>query len=386
MDFSISQFTGDTSITEAKASPLALVKNDYSSADASINYASSPETSNIFRHLPSHMYASIVSGYTRPDAFSRSCFPYVHVTTTVPSTTSDGMSFFPYVGSIQHPTSHLQQEQQQQQLEQEDHLKSACSTNPMHNEQTCYYSNENQEYLADNEQMTSVAEPYKYETLNNFKEPDEDDEVIQTRMDEGLSDWATAPAIVNASSESMVHSAEVSRTSTHQAYSGTGERDGLLDCSNRSPASKTYDETGADYCSTDQSINASQSQQQVQSNDQSFQEPSTVYMTQGLSIPSNQQTTYPQTAACTQSTVMTSMVPYQYISSGFAGGDPSTPHMEGIVSPNFVFNGTHPTGTINAYADEMANSHGMGINPDSMENPLEKCLYSRELILQPFPT
>ena len=377
MDFSISQFTSDTGIAEAKSSPLALVKNDYSNTEAGINYASTTEAANIFRHLPSNMYANIVSGYGRPEAFSRSCFPYAHVTPAT-TTNSDGMSFFPYVGAIQHHPSQLQREEEQQELEETEHLKPPCLSNPMHNEQNCYYPHDNQDYITENEQITSVEDPYKYETLNNFKDPDEDDEVLGPRLEEALPDWATGSAMITASSEAMVHSAEVSRTSTSQTYTTAAEHEGLLDCSNRSSASKTYEDAGGDYCSTDQSMNVSQSKQQhqVQGTDQSFQESSAVYMTQGLSLPSSQQVTYPQTAACSQPTVMPSMVPYQYISCGFTGSDQSNPQMEGSVSQNFVFNGPNTTASINTYSNEVANSQGL--NSDPMENSLEKGLYSRK--------
>ncbi|KAL5109247.1 Hepatocyte nuclear factor 6 [Taenia crassiceps] len=376
MDFSISQFTGEAGISEAKASPLALVKNDFTDTDAGINYASTTEAAELFRHLPTNMYANIVSGYPRSETFSRTCFPYAHVNPAM-TTASSGVSFFPYAETIDQQTS--QSHQQQHHVEEEEHLKSTCSANPMPpgsgSEQPCYFSTEAQDYVTEDEQMANVNAAYKYETLNTFKDPDEEEDVLGPRLDEGLPDWTTGSTIINTSAEGMVQSTEVSRTSTNRTYTSTTEHEGLLDCSNRSSDSKTYDETGGDYCSTDQSLGVSQGQQhQVQATDHAFQESSTVYMTSGMPISSNQQPNYPPNVTCTQSNLMPPMLPYQYLSSGFTG-DQNTVPMEGIVSPNFVFTNQNAP-TINPYTSEMANSQTLEMSSGTIEGSADKGLFT----------
>ncbi|KAH9284586.1 Hepatocyte nuclear factor 6 [Echinococcus granulosus] len=375
MDFSISQFTGEAGISEAKASPLALVKNDFADTDVSISYASTTETAEIFQHLPTNMYANIVSGYPRSEAYSSTCFPYAHVN-PVMTTASGGMPFFPYVGTIDQQSLHSQHHQQEV---EEERLKSTCSTSQMpagtESEQNCYYSTETQEYATEDEQITNVNEAYKYETLNNFKDTDEEEEVLETRLDEALPDWATSSTMMNTSTEGMVQSAEVSRTSTNQTYTSATEHEGLLDCSNRSSDSKTYDETGGDYCSTDQSLSVSQDQQhQIQNTDPSFQESSAVYMTSEMPIAENQQPNYPPNVTCAQSSLMPPMFPYQYLSSGFTG-DQNTSPMEGIVSQNFVFS-NQSASTINPYTGELANPHALRMSSEAMESSIDKALFT----------
>ncbi|KAL5967251.1 Hepatocyte nuclear factor 6 [Taenia solium] len=370
MDFSISQFTGEAGISEAKASPLALVKNDFVDTDATT------EAAGLFRHLPTNMYTNIVSSYPRSETFSRTCFPYAHVNSAMTTTTSGGVSFFPYVETIDQQPS---QSQQQHRIEEEERLKSMCSANQMPPssgcEQTCYFSAETQEFVAEHEQMTNVNEAYKYETLNTFKDPDEEEEVLETRLDEGLPDWATGSTIINTSAEGMVQSTEVSRTSTNQTYTSATEHEGLLDCSNHSSDSKTYDETGGDYCSTDQSLGISQGQQhQVQNADHSFQESSTVYMTPGMPISTNQQSNYPPNVTCTQSTLMPPMLPYQYLSSDFTS-DRNTAPMEGIVSQNFVFTNQNAP-TISPYSGELASSQTLEMSSGAMESSIDKGLFT----------
>lgn len=379
MDFSISQFTGEASISEAKASPLALVKNDFADSDVGINYASTTEAAELFRHLPTNMYSNIVSGYPRSENFSRTCFPYAHTNPAMATETSGGVSFFPYVETIDQQSS--QSQQQQHQVEEEERLKSTCSANQMPpgsgSEQTCYFSTETQDYVAEDEQMANVNEAYKYETLNTFKDPDEEEEVIGSRIDEGLPDWATSSTIMNTSAEGMVQSTEVSRTSTNQTYTSATEHEGLLDCSNRSSDSKTYDETGGDYCSTDQSLSVSQGQQhQVQNTNHSFQESSTVYMTPGMTISTSQQPNYPPNVTCTQSNLMPPMLPYQYLSSGFTG-DQNTAPMEGIASQNFIFTNQNAP-TINPYTGDLAGSQALEMSSGAMEGSIDKDLFTRK--------
>ncbi|VDK37677.1 unnamed protein product [Taenia asiatica] len=381
MDFSISQFTGEAGISEAKASPLALVKNDFVDTDATT------EAAGLFRHLPTNMYTNIVSGYPRSETFSRTCFPYAHVNSAMTTTTSGGVSFFPYVETIDQQPS--QSQQQQNQIEEEERLKSTCSANQMPPgsgcEQTCYFSAETQEFVAEHEQMTNVNEAYKYETLNTFKDPDEEEEVLETRLDEGLPDWATGSTIINTSAEGMVQSTEVSRASTNQTYTSVTDQEGLLDCSNHSSDSKTYDETGGDYCSTDQSLGVSQGQQhQVQNANHSFHESSTAYMTSGMPISTNQQSNYPPNVTCTQSNLMPPMLPYQYLSSGFTG-DRNTAPMDGIVSQNFVFTNQNAP-TINPYSGDLASSQALEMSSGAMESSIDKSLFTNPDLTGPVDT
>ncbi|VDM34782.1 unnamed protein product [Hydatigera taeniaeformis] len=377
MDFSISQFTGEAGISEAKASPLALVKNDFANTDAGINYTSTTEAAELFRHLPTNMYTNIVSSYPRSEAFSRTCFPCAHINSNMTTTTSGGVSFFPYVETIDQQPSQLQHRQQQ--VGEAERLKPVCSADQMPprsgNEQTCYFSTETQDYVTENEQMVSANEAYKYETLNNFKDPDDEEEVLSTHMDEALPDWTTGSAMINTSAEGLVHSTEVSRTSTTQTFTSAAEQEGLLDCSNRSSDSKTYDETGGDYCSTDQSLGVSQDQHpQVQSTDHSFQESTTVFMTPGIAISANQQPNYPPNRTCTQPNLMPPMLSYRYLSSGFTGDQNTTP-MEGIAPQNFVFTNQNAT-SINPYTGDFANPQALGMSSEVIEGSIDKDLFA----------
>lgn len=360
MDFSVSQFSGDANIPDARVSPLALIKNGYSNTDTNVNCAHNPESAEIFRHLPTNMYANIVSTYTRPEDFSRSYLPYAQSNPTM-AASSDGMPFFPYVEAVHHPQSH------QRQIDENEHLKSVCSSNQM--SANCYYSNETQEYVTENELIIDVEGNYKYESLNTFKDPNEEEEVLGTQMDETLSEWETGTAMVTASSEGIVQSAEVSRAPMNQTYgSGTGN-EGLLDYSNHSSASKACNESGGQFCAVDQNISQDQGQKQQVLSAQQFQEPPGVYVTQAMPVPEEQQSIYPPNITCTKSTLFSTMLPYQCI-SGYPS-DQNSAHVEGMGLQNFA--------AMDPYADEMTRSQIMGMNPDALENSQSQ--YSCELIL-----
>ncbi|KAM7536093.1 hypothetical protein Aperf_G00000100409 [Anoplocephala perfoliata] len=361
MDFSVSQFSGDANISDSKVSPLALIKNGYSNTDTDASCVDNPESAELFSHLPTNMYANIVSSYTRSEDFSRSYLPYAQINPTM-TTSSDGMSFFPYVEPIHH----------QQQIDENEHLKAACSSNQMPTNATRYYPSATQAYAAENELITNVGGNYKYETLNTFKDSNEEGGVLRAQMDETLSEWETDTAVA-AAVEGIVQSAEISRASIDQTYSTGAGNEGLLDCSNRSSASKSCNEIGGEYCAIDRSISQDQQDQHHVLSVQQFQEPPGIYVTQTVHVPEEQQLEYPPNVACTQSTLLSTMVPYQ-CPAGYTG-DLNSVHMERMMHQN-----------LDPYTGEMTGSHQViGMNPDALENSQSQYPYAESASVEGWP-
>ncbi|VDD81693.1 unnamed protein product [Mesocestoides corti] len=402
MDFSISQFTGESRLPEPTTSPLALVKNDFSTSAQSDNVGAYPTTSDaseMFRHVQPNVYANIVSGYPS-DGFSRPCFPYAHINPIIDPNmigASEGIQFFPYIGAV-HQDEALKSAGQrsfevtclssQADAQLVDQIVSPSMANDPSqaetvrnygregdsSDQRCYFSSDNQDYATDSGSATNLEDqglgPYKFETLNNFKDNDES-ETLSGRLDDGLTEWTEASAIPITSADGMINPTDGSTAPATQTFPST-EHDGLLDCSSRSSTSKNYD--GNDYSSVEQSMTMSQQQ----SHFQMFQDPSTAYSTHGMVMTMDQQPQFPPNVTCSQPTLMPSMLPYQCLPAGFTTTDPNAT-MDSLASHNFVFCGQGGSAMVtglNPYASELTTPQALGLTSEGSECSIDKEHYA----------
>ncbi|KAM3184207.1 hypothetical protein ACTXT7_008823 [Hymenolepis weldensis] len=337
MDFSINQFTEDVNAPEYKVSPLALVKSGYQYTDTDINYVHNSQTEEIFRHLPTNKYANIISSYHQPEGFSGSNFAYSQISSSIAGS-SDGTALFTY-GETMH-NSHSNQGQ----TIEDEHKKAICPSNEISSAND-YYCNE---YITANEPVSKNGENYRYGTMQDFPDPNETNEIPRTQTDETYSNWDSS-MVMNAPSEIPT---EVSRISLNQSYQTQAENEGLLDCSHHGSVSKPGNEM---------TIGQSRPQDQISTT-------SEAYLTQSVPISHEQQCDYPPNVTCDQQSVIPTMVPYQYISSGYMREQNSS-------SQNFTFSGPNENSE-SPYTGEMADHQIMAMNSSALENSLEKSQYS----------
>lgn len=375
MDFSISQITNASVIPEVAASPLSLVKGDFSNPIGHQNVQSYPGCSDeqsIFQTLPESMYSKNMAGYSTED-FSRACFPYVPMSTVNDTISSFGNSFLTNQPVAKLPDSGIPDSgsTHSAQASAESYECTNVESFP-----GCYFSNVPQSYENNTEQSKIITnqemDPYIYDSILTFKDPK--DVETGAHLNSGLTDWVTPSGLPTSSADGLIQPSDAS-SSASNAYP-QNEPEGLLDCTNRNSTSKAYEPVDHGL-----SISQSEEQQSQMTQQEVYQDPSTAYLAHNMAMTAQHHAQYPPNVTCTQAGFIPTMFPYQGMTGGFQSHDPSAT-LGDLAEQNYLFGRQTGSGMCPDLTDcggDLGGSQTISMAYESSECDIDKGLYSREL-------